>query len=183
MAKRTHVTQQEKEQMWQLYNQLGSYTKVAKKLHRSSDTVSRYVREFEAAVQGRDPAYRYSEDHHTFQRMARKGITPVYINRVTAYHPAGGVANGGNIYNPQIQERFREDKLRMWKQEIYPFWHNILPEDRKLHRKRLKLELSLHTMLQVLSVTPFEKIPLIQLFSDIEENPNMPRDANQLILL
>lgn len=50
MAKRTHVTQQEKEQMWQLYNQLGSYAKVAKKLHRSSDTVSRYVREHEAAV-------------------------------------------------------------------------------------------------------------------------------------
>ena len=50
MAKRTHVTQQEKEQMWQLYNQLGSYTKVAKKLHRSSDTVSRYVHEHEAAV-------------------------------------------------------------------------------------------------------------------------------------
>ena len=50
MAKRTHVTLQEKEQMCQLYNQLGSYAKVAKKLHRSSDTVSRYVREHEAAV-------------------------------------------------------------------------------------------------------------------------------------
>lgn len=50
MAKRTRVTQQEKEQIWQLYNQLGSYAKVAKKLHRSSDTVSRYVREHEAAV-------------------------------------------------------------------------------------------------------------------------------------
>ena len=50
MAERTRVTQQEKEQMWQLYNQLGSYAKVAKKLHRSSDTVSRYVREHEAAV-------------------------------------------------------------------------------------------------------------------------------------
>lgn len=50
MAKRTCVTQQEKEQMWQLYNQLGSYAKVAKKLHRSPDTVSRYVREHEAAV-------------------------------------------------------------------------------------------------------------------------------------
>ena len=50
MAKRTRVTLQEKEQMCQLYNQLGSYAKVAKKLHRSSDTVSRYVREFEAAV-------------------------------------------------------------------------------------------------------------------------------------
>lgn len=50
MAKGTRVTQQEKEQMWQLYNQLGSYAKVAKKLHRSSDTVSRYAREHEAAV-------------------------------------------------------------------------------------------------------------------------------------
>jgi hypothetical protein len=50
-------------------------------------------------------------------------------------------------------------------------------------RKRLKLDLSLHTMLQVLSVTPFEKIPLIQLFSDIEENSEMTNAANQLILL
>ncbi len=50
MAKRTRVTQQEKEQMWQLYNQLGSYAKVAKKLHRSPETVFRYVREHEAAV-------------------------------------------------------------------------------------------------------------------------------------
>jgi hypothetical protein len=50
-------------------------------------------------------------------------------------------------------------------------------------RKRLKLQVSLHTMLQVLSVTPFEKIPLIQLFSDIEENPNMAREDNQLNLL
>lgn len=50
-------------------------------------------------------------------------------------------------------------------------------------RKRLKLDLSLHTMLQVLSVTPFEKIPLFQLFSDTEEDPNMPLDDNQLNLL
>jgi Domain of unknown function (DUF4372)/Transposase DDE domain len=50
-------------------------------------------------------------------------------------------------------------------------------------RKRLKLDLSLHTMLQVLSVTPFEKIPLFQLFSDIAEDPKMRSEANQLILL
>jgi hypothetical protein len=50
-------------------------------------------------------------------------------------------------------------------------------------RKRLKLDLSLHTMLQVLSVTPFEKIPLIQLFSDIEDGPKMTPEANQLNLL
>jgi hypothetical protein len=50
-------------------------------------------------------------------------------------------------------------------------------------RKRLKLDLSLHTMLQVLSVTPFEKIPLFQLFSEIPEYPNMSPDPNQLNLL
>lgn len=50
-------------------------------------------------------------------------------------------------------------------------------------RKRLKLDLSLHTMLQVLSVTPFEKIPLFQLFSAVEDDSKMTGEANQLILL
>jgi hypothetical protein len=52
-----------------------------------------------------------------------------------------------------------------------------------ISRKRLNLDLSLHSMLQVLSVTPFEKIPLFQLFSDIAEDPNIMSDANQLKLL
>jgi hypothetical protein len=50
-------------------------------------------------------------------------------------------------------------------------------------RKRSKLDFSLHTLLQALSVTPFEKIPLFQLFSDIPEDAKMPNDPNQLILL
>ena len=50
MAKRTRVTQQEKEKMWQLYQETGNFTKVAKKMNRNPDTVSRYVREYEAAV-------------------------------------------------------------------------------------------------------------------------------------
>ena len=49
-AKGTRVTQQEKEQMWQLYQEIHSFVKVAKKMQRSPDTVSRYVREYEAAV-------------------------------------------------------------------------------------------------------------------------------------
>ena len=35
--------------MWLWYQELGNYTKVAKKMKRSRDTVSRYVNEFEAA--------------------------------------------------------------------------------------------------------------------------------------
>ena len=49
-TKGTRVTQKEKEKMWQLYQQLGSFKAVAKKMRRNPDTVSRYVHEFEAAV-------------------------------------------------------------------------------------------------------------------------------------
>ena len=49
-AKGTRVTQREKEKMWQLYQEVGSFVKVAKKMQRSPDTVSRYVHEYEAAV-------------------------------------------------------------------------------------------------------------------------------------
>ena len=50
-------------------------------------------------------------------------------------------------------------------------------------KKRLNLDLSLHTMLQILSVTPFEKVPLIQLLTDTPAPPESPGDRNQLVLL
>ena len=50
-------------------------------------------------------------------------------------------------------------------------------------RKRLNLELSLHEMLQILSVTPFEKTPMIQLLTHSTTQQNLNDDPNQLILL
>jgi hypothetical protein len=50
-------------------------------------------------------------------------------------------------------------------------------------RKRLNLDLSLHAMLQILSVTPFEKTPLFQLLSEAEPDDKHVDSANQLILL
>jgi IS4 transposase len=50
-------------------------------------------------------------------------------------------------------------------------------------RKRLNLELSLHEMLQILSITPFEKIPMIQLLTYSATNEDIYDDPNQLILL
>lgn len=40
----------EERKMWQLYQQLGSFKKVAKKMRRNPDIISKYVREYEAAV-------------------------------------------------------------------------------------------------------------------------------------
>ena len=48
MAKR--VTEQEKEKMWRLYQETPNYTKVGKMVKRDPATVSKYVREYEAAV-------------------------------------------------------------------------------------------------------------------------------------
>ena len=50
-------------------------------------------------------------------------------------------------------------------------------------RKRLDLPLSLHSMLQILSVTPFEKEPLHQLLIESPHGLNQPLDPNQLNLL
>ena len=50
MAKGTRVTQKEKEKMWQMYQTLGSFAAVAKKMRRDPSTVSRHVREYEAAI-------------------------------------------------------------------------------------------------------------------------------------
>jgi hypothetical protein len=50
-------------------------------------------------------------------------------------------------------------------------------------KKRLNLDLSLHAMLQILSVTPFEKVPLFQLLTDRAPLAHEYDDGNQLILL
>ena len=49
-------------------------------------------------------------------------------------------------------------------------------------KKRLKIEAPLYTMLQVLSVTLFEKMPLQQAFPSIECNSTLDTTANQLNL-
>jgi len=49
-------------------------------------------------------------------------------------------------------------------------------------KKRLNLSASLYEILQILSLTLFERIPLDQLLARIPPAPDQPLDANQLIL-
>jgi IS4 transposase len=49
-------------------------------------------------------------------------------------------------------------------------------------RKRLALQTSLYTILQILSLTPFEKVPIYQLFSSTDVMPAAIHDPNQLNL-
>jgi hypothetical protein len=49
-------------------------------------------------------------------------------------------------------------------------------------RKQLQLPLSMHAILQILSVTPFEKTPLAQLLTEFGPLPESTDDPNQLTL-
>lgn len=49
-------------------------------------------------------------------------------------------------------------------------------------RKRLGLEASLYQILQILSVTLFEKTPILQAFQDAGSRDDLRQDSNQLIL-
>src|SRR3989454_6940542 len=49
-------------------------------------------------------------------------------------------------------------------------------------RKRLGLEISLYQILQILSLTLFEKEPILQVIQASDEEPNTMRNPNQLIL-
>ena len=49
-CKGTRVTEKEKKKMWELYQDLGSYKAVGKKVRRCPETVARYVREYEIAT-------------------------------------------------------------------------------------------------------------------------------------
>jgi hypothetical protein len=49
-------------------------------------------------------------------------------------------------------------------------------------KKRLNLDASLYTILQILSLTLFEKTFINQMFTNTEYNNNLPQEANQLNL-
>ena len=49
-------------------------------------------------------------------------------------------------------------------------------------RKRLALDASLYQILQIFSVTLFEKTPILQVFQDGSSQTDLPEDTNQLIL-
>ena len=46
----------------------------------------------------------------------------------------------------------------------------------------MDLKLPLYNMLQILSVTAFEKVPLNQLFTETDDHDSMVSDCNQLVL-
>src|ERR1700737_668713 len=57
-------------------------------------------------------------------------------------------------------------------------WRIYADFAQSLIRKRLALDASLYTILQILSLTPFEKVPINQLFSPTDVMPTTTDDPN-----
>ena len=49
-------------------------------------------------------------------------------------------------------------------------------------RKRLGVDASLYKILQILSLTLFEKVPILRPLQAIDSQEDVPEDGNQLIL-
>lgn len=80
-----------------------------------------YRRDFPQVVDAYDTDYCYYEDYPTFLRMARKGVTPLFIDRKISLHAGGGIANGAAHKDEAITRRFYQDRELLYRREIKPY--------------------------------------------------------------
>lgn len=84
-------------------------------------TATLYRRDFPQIVDAYDEGYCYYEDYPAFLRMARKGITPLFIDKLITFHPMGGIANGAGNLDLKVTETFHRDRERLYQLEIKPY--------------------------------------------------------------
>ena len=101
-----------------------------------------YSKDFPKAVDAYDTIYKYYEDYPTFLRMARKGYTPVFVDRIMTKHAGGGIANGSK--NKEMAFRFYQDRKLMWETEFEPYRDMFSKNSQKANKKRRKLERNIY---------------------------------------
>lgn len=103
-----------------------------------------FRKDFPELVDAYDTRYILYEDYPTFIRMARKGYTPVFINRYCVKHASGGVANGTD--NLQLSKTLFEDRNMMWKTEFDPYRNLYTQQSLAANSKRRKYEYKVYKM-------------------------------------
>ncbi len=103
-----------------------------------------YRRDFPEKVDAYDTIYKYYEDYPSFLRMARKGYTPVFIDRIMIKHAAGGIANGTTKVNKEAATQFYKDRNTMWETEFEPYKDMFWQQSIEANVKRRQLELEIY---------------------------------------
>ena len=94
-----------------------------------------FKRETFDLVGGIDLDYQYLEDWPLVLKLLRKGYTPIYYEKTTACHSAGGITNSNNRYGIAVRKAFFDDKYLMFLKEVEPYQELISLEDQKIGKK------------------------------------------------
>ena len=86
------------------------------------------------AVGGIDLAYQYIEDWPLELKLLRNGYMPIFVEKTTAIHSAGGITNT-NVYGTVVRKAFFEDKKRIFRTEAEAHMELLTPEDQKAYRQ------------------------------------------------
>lgn len=85
---------------------------------------SLHRRDFPELVDGYDTDYRYYEDYPTYIRMSRKGITPLFIDKIITLHLVG--ENGSDRIDTRVKgidDDYFSDRELIYQKEIKPYLH------------------------------------------------------------
>lgn len=86
------------------------------------------------AVGGIDLSFRFLEDWPLVLKLLRNGYMPIFLDRVTAIHSAGGVTNT-NVFGTGVRKEFLEDKRRLLETETEAHMDLLTQEDQKAYRQ------------------------------------------------
>lgn len=92
-------------------------------IHRCCVTAvsSMHRKDFPELVDAYDTAYKYYEDYPSYLRMARKGFTPLFVEKVITLHVLGGIANNADSFSKEAIQDFHEDRELLYRKDIRPY--------------------------------------------------------------
>ena len=90
------------------------------------------------SVGGFDLDYLFIEDWPLELKLLRGGNAPIFCDRVTALHSAGGITNSNKRYGKEIRRLFYEDKYTLFRKEVEPYKHLLTKEDKKAYRQYMR---------------------------------------------
>ena len=85
---------------------------------------------------GYDTSYKLIEDTPLYLKAARRNAGFQWVDDIViARHRDGGVCYSGDNYSSPVFQRFTEDRIRIFQQEVFPYLDRIYPEDISLMLK------------------------------------------------
>lgn len=97
-----------------------------------------------ATVGGFDLDYLFMEDWPLVLKLLRSGYAPIFCDKITALHSAGGITNSNQRYGKELRRLFYEDKYTIFRKEVIPFMHILTKEDQKAYKQYMREIMARH---------------------------------------